>query len=477
MPTPQPQPLPEHIAAGMNMLRTITQHGDWAMAIEAIAAIALVDIQKRQQEHLKRAEHAAEFGDLYARVLHAAGLRPDPRRLPTLGARTRVLITTFALSDGQSASTSIARWVELLDRERFEVRVLSAEELTERHPQLTILNRSEQRSDDSGAGVIRRIRAAGVDVECVSTNGSLLNGALDAIDRARRFRPDVLLAVASPACPIQAAMIAARVAPVQLVMNIGVPLIMPGVDAIVYHNDAKAEDDAGVIEACGVRAHRVATIGTDLRLCDTCEPASRQTLGVPDDAVLLLSVGNVLPKRLMYAGFGQALAQFLRTHPQCWWIGVGGGEFSEVERIFRDAGVESRVRMPGALAEPRGVMKSADILLNEYPEGGGNTVLEAMGCGLPVVAMHAGSGHAERIGAILIGEDAIPSSDVRAYWERVSALAISPEARSKAGARARDRARREFDYSAIVDRYQNIIENELEIARTQSRGLREASIR
>ncbi|MBY0313552.1 MAG: glycosyltransferase [Phycisphaerales bacterium] len=455
--------MPPHVDVGLKMLRTIVGAGDWALAIEAVAAIALIDIQAHQQAFVKQARAAAMLSGVYTQVFEAAGLRaaahPPSRGVPS--RRTRVLISTFALTDGQSASTSIVRWVELLDRNRYDVCVLCCEELTEREPALSIVKRPTVRSSDAGADVIRSIRAAGAQVEFVPTRGTLLDGCNAALDAARGFEPDVLLSVASPACPIQAALVHAGVAPVRLVMNIGVPLLMRGATGIVYHNEGKAADDAPVLEQLGIRQHRVATIGTDLRLCDAAPTAQRKAIGVPDDAVMLLSVGNVLVKRLTFAGFGEALARFLSRHPECWWVGVGRGDFAPVHQIMRRHGVADRVRTPGAFGDPRPIMKAADLLLNEYPEGGGNTVLEAMGCGLPVVAMHAGRGHAERIGAMLVGEDAIAELNVEAYWTRVQEWVRDRGARCAAGARQRARARAEFDYTAIVRGYERIIAEEL----------------
>lgn len=457
------EPLPLHVAAGLKLLRQVIVARDWAVAIEAIAAIALLDIQKHQQLFVKQASSAAMLSGLYSQVFEAAGLRTArPTPAPdTRGRRIRILISTFALTGGQSASTSIARWVELLDRDRYELRVLCCEELTEREPALDIITRPTLRSEDAGREVIQAIRAAGAGVECVPTAGTLLDGCNAALVAARAFEPDVLLSVASPACPIQAALVHAGVAPVRLVMNIGVPLLLPSATGIVYHNDGKADDDAPVLRELGISQHRVPTIGTDLRLCDAAMKATRQAIGVPEQAVIMLSVGNVLVKRLMHAGFGTALAQFLARHPECCWVGVGRGDFAPVLEIMRRHGVDDRVCLPGAFSDPRPIMKAADVMLNEYPEGGGNTVLEAMGCGLPVVAMHAGPGHAERIGAMLVGDDAIRTMDAEAYWARASAWARDASLRAAAGKRQQARARAEFDYTAIVRGYEAIIAGEL----------------
>jgi glycosyltransferase involved in cell wall biosynthesis len=102
------------------------------------------------------------------------------------------------------------------------------------------------------------------------------------------------------------------------------------------------------------------------------------------------------------------------------------------------------------------MLKSCNVLLNEYPEGGGNSVIETMGCGVPVVAMQAGPRHAECIGAELVGPDAIPTNDIDAYWRLAETWIRDPQAAAAAGARQRARALAELDYGVICDAYERI---------------------
>jgi glycosyltransferase involved in cell wall biosynthesis len=81
-------------------------------------------------------------------------------------------------------------------------------------------------------------------------------------------------------------------------------------------------------------------------------------------------------------------------------------------------------------------------------------VIEAMGCGVPVAAMRWGDRHAESIGAMLVGEDAVPRRDAGAYWAKVAGWCGDAAARREAGARQRCRALARWDYGVIVRAYE-----------------------
>ncbi|MFA6043537.1 MAG: hypothetical protein WC718_01010, partial [Phycisphaerales bacterium] len=83
--------------------------------------------------------------------------------------------------------------------------------------------------------------------------------------------------------------------------------------------------------------------------------------------------------------------------------------------------------------------------------GGGNTVIEAMGCATPVIALNAGPRHAQHIGASLVGDDI---TDIATYWQRVDALASDSLARRSAGQAQQRRALNALDYPVIAKAYE-----------------------
>lgn len=76
---------------------------------------------------------------------------------------------------------------------------------------------------------------------------------------------------------------------------------------------------------------------------------------------------------------------------------LGAGDlFEATAELARVEGVSDRVVMPGATSNPVPFYHSADlfVLSSDY-EGFGNVVVEALGCGLPVVSTNCPSGPAE----------------------------------------------------------------------------------
>ncbi|MGQ0732032.1 MAG: glycosyltransferase [Acidobacteriota bacterium] len=133
------------------------------------------------------------------------------------------------------------------------------------------------------------------------------------------------------------------------------------------------------------------------------------------------------------------------------WI-LGQGELeADVRQRLADARLTDRVRLLGFQDNPWKFMTRADVfVLTSHYEGFGNVLVEAMACGLPVVAT-ASSGTREIVEHETTGllvEDHAPAQ-VAAALERLLADRAH-RARLAAAARARARA---FSVSAIAARF------------------------
>jgi glycosyltransferase involved in cell wall biosynthesis len=118
-----------------------------------------------------------------------------------------------------------------------------------------------------------------------------------------------------------------------------------------------------------------------------------------------------------------------------------GPERARVAELVQRNGAASRVRLPGAVANTRALMKRADVFVSVSRfEGHPNTVLEAMACGCPVVVSDIAS-HREFLdeGSALF----VSADDVSGICEAILATLAQPE-------EARRRAR---SARAVVERY------------------------
>lgn len=435
-----------------------TEGGRWAEGVEWIAASAVLDIQRHHGAFLVGAAEAGMLCDQYARCFAGAGIgRAGPAavvRPPVDGRPLRLGYIISSIVQGQAASGRLARMVELHDRSRFEPCVIVAEEFTQRTPARPWLKWPDAPSRGVGAGLIERIEATGAPVSVVPARGDYLDGAHAAIEVARSMTLDIAVFIASPACPIQAAMAWARVAPVQINQNIAVPMPIAGIDAVLYHNAWCAADDRPELSRRGIQTLTVTGNGTDVDAADRATAVERSRIGVPRDAVLLATAGNRLPGRLLHGGFVGDLAAFLKSESGAWWMAVGPGDFTPVQRAIELAGgtdALQRCIFVGPQRDIRPYLKVADIYLNEYPEGGANTVLEAMACGVPAAAMRAGPRHTESIGAELTGDGV---GDAAAYWRRATEWCADAAVRRANALAQGKRVREQLGYEAICRQYE-----------------------
>jgi glycosyltransferase involved in cell wall biosynthesis len=122
-----------------------------------------------------------------------------------------------------------------------------------------------------------------------------------------------------------------------------------------------------------------------------------------------------------------------------------------------DAATRARIRLAPATAHPERVYAAADLACAPSigDEAFGLTVLEAMSCGVPVVATAIGI-VPEILGADDAGLLAAPG-DAASLAERLGWWLDRPEQRAAAGARLRRRALVAYGPSASVDRYEAIL--------------------
>lgn len=138
-------------------------------------------------------------------------------------------------------------------------------------------------------------------------------------------------------------------------------------------------------------------VDTDL-FCTKERTEVRRQYQLPMDTPIIVSVGS-MEKRKGYHDLVKAFAELKKSIPHAMLVIAGGGVrygrgYPEmIEKQILELGIQSSVRLLGSIppTEIPGWLQAANVFaLATYHEGCCNSVLEALGCGLPVVATKAG---------------------------------------------------------------------------------------
>ena len=162
---------------------------------------------------------------------------------------------------------------------------------------------------------------------------------------------------------------------------------------------------------------------------------SRQALGLPENALVLVSVGFRLNTEIQGA-WAERMEAFLQAHPQALWLLVGSGP----DLPPRLANRSTRIRALPPGLDVRAVYRACDIYVNPPRMGGGFSVAEAMAEGLPVLAFAGSDGGAKT------GEHALADAD--AYFARLEQLVRDADAHKALGAALAARFAANYDLAS-----------------------------
>jgi L-malate glycosyltransferase len=167
---------------------------------------------------------------------------------------------------------------------------------------------------------------------------------------------------------------------------------------------------------------------------------------------VLIHASNFRPVKRI----GDVLAIFGEVNRQrpCRLLLIGDGpERSQAERWVRELGLEARVLFLGKQDSFVELLASADVfLLPSEQESFGLAALEALSCGVPVVASDVG-GVPELVDSGETGYLA-PVGDVRAMADRVLSLVGDPARWRAFSQRARQRVLERFQLGPAMERYE-----------------------
>ncbi|WP_299729353.1 glycosyltransferase [Devosia sp.] len=256
-------------------------------------------------------------------------------------------------------------------------------------PDMTVIDlgqgrkRRMARAAPALVSMMRSLRPAVVIASEAAANGLLV---LASQTLARDIRPRIVLReVASPVQALRADPYVQNRMAYRLA-----PLFYPLADRVLSLTEGVRQD---LIARFGVRPERAINLGTnavltEARLADISQPAARRP-------GLIVGIGRLSPEK----DFASLIAGFAALHEvrDVSLLILGEGpERAALERQVATLGLAGIVHLPGFVAEPLDYLREASLFVStSRHEGFGNAIVEALACGVPVVATDAPHGPRE----------------------------------------------------------------------------------
>ncbi|MEI6807430.1 MAG: glycosyltransferase [bacterium] len=413
------------------------------LAMEACTAALILD-GRSTFEIIRSSSSLREIAGWYEDT--ALALVAPSCRLAVAGipARTKVgLMVPNLVDDIVGNIKTLLHLVRYLDRNRCDIAVYVTENLSRRESPLFPYGCCDGISEERGAATIRTIRGLKVPIHMAKRSGTLSQSALGLVAQIEADSPDILIVQSGLACPIDWLAMRLVNVPVKMSIHNGTSLYMPGMNINVFDNPVNIErEDASWDTSFGQRV--VLAQGTDIEELRGRAALSRAAFDIPSDAIVVGTLSNHLGRRLS-KDYLSVIADILSAEKHTWFIGFGGGDMAAAKAFFASRGVFDRVRFGGRQASAGSALKILDVYANEFPVGGSQSVIEAMACGIPVVALRWSDAHAESAGANAVGPGlAIPGPDIDAYRNLLSHFVCNAAARAKAAAMVTRRVEANF---------------------------------
>jgi glycosyltransferase involved in cell wall biosynthesis len=225
----------------------------------------------------------------------------------------------------------------------------------------------------------------------------------------------------------------------------------PRGDAIVAVSEGVADDLAGFVPLPRARIdaihNPIVTAGLAARAAELLDDPWLR----PGEPPVVLGVGRLAVQK----DFATLLRAFARVRAEraARLVILGEGDRRpELERLARDLGVATDVRLAGFVENPLAYMRRAAVFaLSSIYEGFGNVVVEALACGCPVVSTDCPGGPAEILGHGRFGR-LVPVGDASALGAALRDAIAAPRDAEALMARARD-----FSADTIADRYLDVL--------------------
>ncbi|MBI3302972.1 MAG: glycosyltransferase [Deltaproteobacteria bacterium] len=239
-----------------------------------------------------------------------------------------------------------------------------------------------------------------------------------------------------------------------LVHRMGKKLACALASAVVANSQAGAQAAVAAGIVADEKVHVVPN-GIESRRPAVAQKEARLCLGVPAEAIVVLSVGRPVWEK-GYEVTIEIAKRLAARHSQTLFLIAGDGPLRSVlEQRIQEAGVGERVRLLGERRDVPVLLAAADLYLNtSVSEGLSNSIMEAMAAGVPVLAAAAG-GTPE---LVLDGETGLlfPPRDHALAIEKLDHLISNPGFRLTLGDQGRWSVEARYGLEAMLSRLESL---------------------
>ena len=198
--------------------------------------------------------------------------------------------------------------------------------------------------------------------------------------------------------------------------------------------------------------------GVDTEVFRSCPDRSLRTdLALPDDAILVGAIGNIRAPKA-YDVLLHAARLLVDRSPRFHFVIAGDGANrlgDELNELSRKLAIEDHVTFLGLRPDVARVLNNLDAyVLSSHTEGFSIACVEAMACGVPVVATRSGGPE-----EILAGEAGVlvPPDDPTAIADALDRVVGSKDLASALTVRALRRVRQEYSLGMMIARYEDLL--------------------
>jgi predicted O-linked N-acetylglucosamine transferase (SPINDLY family) len=187
------------------------------------------------------------------------------------------------------------------------------------------------------------------------------------------------------------------------------------------------------------------------------QPITRKDMGLDSAGSISATFSN--PDKLGGGAYLSALSEIMNRFPNHFHLFVGAGSVKAIRTHLHAEGVLPRIRFLGEVGDVAPLLNIVDVYLASFPQSAGDSILDAMGAGKPVVVLRFPPDSPHNSAAELVGVRELTASGEGEYIMIADRLLRNPEFRAKQGQSMLNRFRTEFHPDRLGERYKAFLES------------------